>query len=123
MKGMFVNDNGCIHYAILLARGVKTIETRSRNMLSALIGERVAIVRTHRGKAPHIVGYCTITGSKFCKAEDFDKYFSEHYVSSQSKYAPDGTGKWFYFCSDAESCDPFPLPADAIRHGRSWCEL
>lgn len=123
MYGIFVNDNGCMHYAILLATGLKTIETRSRDMLAKLVGQRVAIVRTHSGKAPHIVGYVTITGKAFCKTEDFDKYFDQHLVQPSSKYAPTGRGKWFYFCSDAETCKHYPLPADAVRHGRSWCEF
>ena len=92
-------------------------------MLAQLVGKRVAIVRTHREKSPHIVGYVTITGKAFCKAEDFDKYFNQHYVSPVSKYAPSESGKWFYYCADAESCDPYPLPKDAVRHGRSWCEF
>lgn len=124
MYGMFVNDNGCVHYALLLACGIKTIETRNRNMLSALVGQRVAIVRTHREKNPTVVGYVTITGSMFCNAEDFSKYENQHYVMPGSKYAPrDGKGKWFYFCENAKICDHYPLPKDAVRHGRSWCEF
>ena len=124
MKGIFVNENGCIPYAALIANGYKTIETRNRNMLSACVGERVAIVRTHRNWKPLIVGYVTITGSSFCKAEDFDKYYDQHYVSSTSGYAPqNGRGKWFYYCKDAETCYPKDLPEDTVRHGRSWCEF
>ena len=123
MYGIFVNDNGCVHYAILLSRGVKTIETRNRDMLSALVGKRVAIVRTHREKSPHIVGYVTITRKEFCAAEDFGKYENQHLVMPQSKYAPqNGRGKWFYFCEDAEACEAYPMPKNAVRHGRSWCE-
>lgn len=132
MKGIFVNETGCVHYALMLAHGHKTIETRNRDMLSACVGERVAIVRTrrnvHGGYKPQIVGYVTITRKAFCKAEDFDKWFwnphgDSHLVAPQSKYAPqNGKGKWFYFCSDAEACVPYPLPDNAVRHGRSWCE-
>lgn len=124
MYGIFVNERGCIPYPFLLVCGYKTIETRNKNMLSALVGKRVAVIRTGRGRTPTVIGYVTITGSTFCKAEDFDKYFNQHCVQPGSAYAPqNGRGKWFYFCSDAETCDHFPLPKDAVRHGRSWCEF
>lgn len=123
MKGIFVNENGCVPYAALIASGIKTIETRNRNMLSACVGERVAVIRTHRNWKPLIVGYVTITGSSYCKAEDFDKYYRQHCVSPVSGFAPqNGRGKWFYYCADAETCYPKDLPENIVRHGRSWCE-
>lgn len=129
MKGMFVNESGGVHYALMLAHGLKTIETRNRDMLSALVGERVAVIRTRHGKTPQIVGYVTITRKAFCKAEDFDKYFENrvngsHFVLPQSRFYPhDGRGKWFYFCEEAEACAPCAIPENAVRHGRSWCEF
>lgn len=123
MYGIFVNETNSMPYARLLAAGVKTIETRNRNMLSVLVGKRVAIVRTMRDRNPVVLGYVTITRSMFCNAEDFGKYENQHFVQPTSKYAPNGRGKWFYFCEDAEKCVPFPLPANAVRHGRSWCEF
>ena len=125
MKAMFVNQQtySSIRYADLIVNGYKDIETRGRNMLSALVGERVAVVRTIHGKKPMIVGYVDVIGASFCKTEDFDKYFNRHCVCFNSKYAPHGKGKWFYYLANAEACDPFPLPASAIRHGRSWCEF
>ena len=124
MYGIFVNENGCVPYASALVSGIKTIETRNRNMLSALVGKRVAIVRTKKGCDPWILGYVTITGSSFCKACDFDKYFDQHLVQPGSAYAPqNGKGKWFYYVADPETCYPKELPASTIRHGRSWCEF
>lgn len=124
MKGIFVADNGCMKYALYLANGTKAIETRSRNMLSACVGdERIAIIRTQKHKPPCIVGYAKIVRSSFCKAEDFDKFYALHLVQPNSKYACHGKGKWFYWMAHAEECKPYPLPANAIRHGRSWCEF
>lgn len=123
MKGIFVADNGCKKYACYLAAGAKVIETRSKNMLSACVGERVAIIRTQKHKPPCVVGYATIVRASFCKAEDFDKFFDLHLVQPGSKYACHGKGKWFYHLADAEKCEPYPLPSSAIRHGRSWCEF
>lgn len=123
MKGIFVADCGCMKYALYLASGAKVIETRAKNMLSACVGERVAIIRTQKGKPPCVVGYAKIVRASFCKAEDFDKYFDLHCVQPGSKYAPNGKGKWFYWMANAEECRPYVLPRDAVRHGRSWCEF
>lgn len=123
MKGIFVNENGCIPYARLIAEGYKKIETRSKNMLSACVGERVAIVRTRRHKAPLILGYATIVRSTFCKAEEFQQYFDLHLVRPGTAYDCKGRGKWFYWMEDAQECEPYPLPSSAVRHGRSWCEF
>lgn len=125
MKAAFVNQlsHAGVPYADLLVGGQKTIESRSRNMLSALVGERIAIVKTIKGKKPMVVGYVNIVRSSFCKAENFDKFFNQHFVPPGSAYDVKGRGKWFYFVENAERCEPFPLPAYAVRHGRSWCEF
>lgn len=125
MKAMFVNQlsHQGVKYADLIAQARKLVETRSRNMLSALVGERVAIVRTVRGKKPMVIGYVDVVGASFCKAEDFRKYFDLHLVPAGSAYDVSGKGKWFYHLANAETCDPYPLPSSAIRHGRSWCEF
>ena len=123
MKAIFVNENGCSHYAQLIVKGLKDIETRSRNMLSALVGERVAVVKTRRGKNPMIIGYVDIVASEFCSASEFDKFYDHHFVHPQSMYACNGKGKWFYWLANAEECEPYALPSSAIRHGRSWCEF
>ena len=123
MKGMFVADWAWKPYAYLLAIGLKTIETRNKDMLSALVGERVAVISTRKGRQPIVVGYVTVTGKSFCKAEDFRKYDNQHLVPEGSKFDVHGKGKWFYHVADAETCDPYFLPTSAIRHGRSWCEF
>lgn len=127
MYGIFVNERGAGFYARWIVTGNKTIETRNRDMLSALVGKRVAVVRTRKSTipntAPMVVGYVTITGKSFCEANDFHKYFMQHMVSEGSAYDVNSKGKWFYYLADAEKCEPYPLPKDAIRHGRSWCEF
>ena len=123
MRGIFVNENGCIHYASMIVAGWKKIETRSRDMLGALVGDRVAIVRTRRGKSPVIVGYARIAKKHFCPAEEFRAFESLHFVPEGSAYDCHGKGKWFYWMEDAEVCDPYILPKNAVRHGFSWCEF
>lgn len=122
MKAMFVNENGCIHWADAIVGGYKKIETRNRNMLWQLEGERVAVVKTRRNKSPMVVGYVRIVGKQFVSREQFPKLFHLHCVPTGSEYDAHGKGKWCYYLAGAEKCDPYPLPKNAVRHGRSWCE-
>lgn len=122
-KGIFVNQNGCIPYAELIAKALKPYETRSKNMLSALVGERVYIIRTKRNKKPMIIGQATIEYGFFVKAECFDAYRKLTFIPEGSSYDCHGKGKWLYKMGNAEECEPFELPSSAIRHGRSWCEF
>lgn len=125
MVGIFVNENGGIRYAQAIVQGYKPVETRSRNMLGKLIGNRVAVVRTRRGKNPMIVGYATIE-----RADWFCQAVANGVEMRRFTRIPEGSihdsgpkGKWFYWLSHPEVCDPYPLPADAVRQGRSWCEF
>ena len=118
MKAMFVNSKE-VPYASLIVAGDKVFETRSRNMLSALVGERVAVVETGRG-VPMVVGYVNVVSASHynhftaCDAYEFT------YVPGHSKYA---SNQWFYRLSEPKRCSPYPLPSSAVRHGRSWCEF
>lgn len=123
MKGMFVNSNGCIPYAECIVAGAKTIETRNRNMLRQLVGERVAVVRTKRGKNPTIVGDVLILSGMFLTEREMEEVRDKTLIPPGSKYDCHGRGKWCYFLGDARKCEPYPLPADAVRHGISWVEF
>ena len=122
MAGIFVNENGGIRYAEAIVKGIKLAETRNRDMLSKLVGERVAIVRTRRGKKAEVIGYVTIMHKQFCFMEHFRDLEKYHLVPEGSKYDATSKGKWLYWMDGAEECTPFPLPSDAVRHGMSWCE-
>lgn len=122
MYGIFVNSDGCVPYADAIVDGYKAVETRNRNMLKDLVGERVAVIRTRRGKNPTVVGYVDIGDAYFCPAAVFDQHRDLTLVPSGSRYDVNGRGKWLYDLWNAERCEPYPLPSDAVRHGRSWCE-
>ena len=57
------------------------------------------------------------------RAEEFEKNFYKHLVPYWSNYYTSANGKWFYHLANAEECTPYPLPENAVRHGRSWCEF
>lgn len=120
MKGIFVNEDGGIHYATAIVSGLKTIETRSRNMLASLVGKRVAIVRTRRGQNPVVVGYADIVWAERNGEPWMHNHRHMTLIPEGSKY--DTGSRWCYFLGRAERCEPYPLPANAVRHGRSWCE-
>ena len=129
--GIYINEDE-IPFATLIAEGKKEVETRTRDMLGKLVGERVALISTGKNKWPMIVGLATITAKQFVpdhlldtqegrkitcipKGSKYDKY-------SYSKKAQ-CYGKWCYVMRWPEAFKPIPLPEDIIRHGRSYCEL
>lgn len=121
MKAVFINECGPLRYASRIADGEKLIETRTRDMLKALVGERVAIVRTGRG-ASQVIGYVRIVSKVFVWRRFFQTLYPLHLVPAGSQFDCTGAGKWCYMLEGAEACEPYPVPADAVRHGRVWCE-
>ena len=119
---MFVNADG-FDFADAIVRGDKVIETRNRAMLDKLIGERVAVVRTKRGRKPEVIGTVFVKFAFHFGPKDFEIYREDTLIPVGSKYDCTEKGKWCYFLRDAAPCEPFPLPADAVRHGISWVEF
>ena len=124
-KGIFVNENGSVPYAKAICQRIKPVETRSKNMLSACVGEEVAIIRTRRGKAPTVIGYATIYRATHETQKVMNSAFMRKLtlIPEGSAYDSGASGKWCYWLMDAYECKPYPLPSSAIRHGRSWCEF
>lgn len=124
MYGIFVHEKPHgVPYAAALVNGYKKAESRSKDMLSALVGERVAVIRTAKGNAPEVVGYVTITRKSFHNVADFRRLYLYHLVPSGSDFDAHGKGKWLYWVDDPEPCEHYVLPSSAVRHGRSWCEF
>lgn len=85
VKGFNINDKKQAFTELILA-GLKTEETRKTHSLDPLIGKRVAIIRTGRGKAT-IVGTCTIEGfTEYRNEEDWSAAYNRHRVERGSKY-------------------------------------
>lgn len=123
MKGMFINCDGP-DYAGAIVKRLKTIETRNRNMLRELVGEWVAVVKTKRGHKPMVIGTVFVVSAQpIEKYEAFEFYREWTLIPRGSKFDFNGTRKWFYFLACGEPCEPYELPANAVRHGRSWCEF
>lgn len=122
MKAIFVRNTRELKYADKLANHSKIAESRTRDTLSAVMWEEIAIIRTGSGK-PMVIGYGFI-GSKICVDKElFDEFFKDHCVPSGSKYdCPEDGFKWLYYFDYAFTCNPYPVPKNAVRHGRVWCE-
>lgn len=121
MKGIYVNDDE-FPFTTYIVNGVKTIETRTKDMLYRLHGHRVAIIRTKKGKAPEVVGYATLTGRFKMSAEELRVMRDSTCIPVGSSYDIKDGYKWGYRLSEAKKCDPYPVPKEAIKHGRSWAE-
>lgn len=123
MYGIFVNEDGGVRYAQAIVQRVKPIETRTRNVFKQLVGERVAIIRTRRNKKPTIIGYARIKEAVFHTSDALDYLRDMTLIPVGSKYDSTSRGKWCYILGEAEECEPYELPHDAIRHGRSYAEF
>lgn len=124
MKAIYVRDARAVKYAEAIAGAYKPLETRARDMLGKLVGERVAIIRTGAGKQPVVVGFATIASKRWVKAgKEWEDLQTLHLIPPGSKYDCHGKGKWCYLMTGAEPCKPFPVPPSRINHGRAWCEF
>ena len=123
MIGIFINDQE-FPYSAFILNGFKTYETRNRQTLRGLVGRRVAIIRTGKGR-PMVVGEIDLGGAQIVDAEEFLHVVSCTYVfPDSSRYPRPGQKKVCYRVSNPEWYPvAYPLPADAIRHGRVWCEF
>ena len=119
MRGIFVNENE-YPYAQEICLRLKTIETRSKNMLRSCVGERVAVICTRANCYPLVLGYVDITEAHRKNWVFLDHNRSRTRIPVGSKF--DTPIRWCYFLANATPCSPYPLPANAVRHGRSWCE-
>ena len=122
MKCVFVHSTKKEPYAVLLAAGLKNEETRTRNTLKGLAYETVAIAETGNGR-PTVVGYVMFGAGQKMYYKAFRDHFQYHLVPRFSKYdcKPDGF-KWVYTVLSCQECEPYPVPENAVRHGRVWCE-
>jgi len=121
--GIYVSNERRTPWAGWIVSGLKEIETRNKNMLGKLVGERVAVIATGN-HPPLIVGYVTITSALHVGKDLFDRRFRKYtMIEKGDRYDCTEKGKWLYYLSDAEACNPMALPENIIRHGRSYVEF
>ena len=103
---------------------LKLDETRTRNMLRAVVGQRVYLAETGKGqplcRCTAVIGEPVPIRSRAA----WERLRSEHRVPAGSQYdwQPETTVKYLYPISDVRPCFPFTPPED-VRHGRVWMEF
>lgn len=112
MYGININCKDIDYIAMILAHR-KTIETRRKNTLKSLVGQRVGLIRTGKGPAM-LVGYATISAVKVYEdKKSFRRDYKQHRVKPRSAY--DITDrKHGYILTDVVACDPVPVTTRGI---------
>lgn len=121
---VFINCRLFPFIAWILA-GRKLYETRTRNTLRALVGQRVFLAETGRGGRPVIRASAVITEAfPVDNRKSWNKLRRHTMVMKGSVYDwNDSTRrKWLYKLDDVQPVNPF-VPPEGVRHGRVWMEL
>lgn len=114
MKAFNINDKR-IPFTDYILDGMKTVETRRTPSLHSLIGKRVGIIRTGKGRAM-LVGYVTIMSCVRYESEvEFSSNYDRHLVPHGSEYdIASGGVKYGYVLADPERCEPIPVTSKGI---------
>lgn len=123
MKIVFIN---CSRFPFVdwILQGLKRYETRNRDTLGVLSGQRVFIAETGKGKS--IVRCSAVIGEGLKIEHPFiwDSLRYSHRVEAGSDFDwKTGTkAKWIYLLKDVQPVTPFH-PQEGVRHGRVWMEV
>lgn len=125
--GIFVNCKETPFVDLIMAHR-KRFETRTKDVFGKIFDYAhasfadVALIETGNG-VPMIKGQARLQHGCFVEADVFSKCIKEiACIDDGSKYDSD-KGKWCYPITWAYKTRTFPLPKNAVRHGRSWCEF
>jgi predicted transcriptional regulator len=121
MPIVFIN---CLVFDFIFAimTGKKLYETRTRNTLKQLVGKRVFLCKTGKGKklvmCSAIIESITIVDN----VKSWKQYRKACCIATGSKYdyIP-GTKKYLYRLTDVKPVKAF-VPAEGKRHGYVWME-
>lgn len=103
--------------------GRKVYETRTRDMLRALVGQRVYLAETGRGRSvvrcSAVIGGPVVASSRSA----WRKFMRAACIAPGSMYdwKPKTKKKYLYPVMDVHPVPPFH-PAEGARHGRVWME-
>ena len=120
MPGIYINCS-ILPFITWILAGRKRYETRTRNMLRALVGQRVALIETGNGPAM-VRGYATICAPEYVPYDHVQARQRAKILGTPYDI-PEGGRKVFYYLTDIKKCTPYPVPADRINHGRAWTEF
>lgn len=121
MYAVYINCR-LIPFLDLILSGMKAYETRSRDMLRSLVGQRVYLVETGTGPVPMVRASAVIASARSVPFSDVVARRSACIAGTSYDIKPGGT-KVFYRLMDVQPVAPFPVPACRINHGRSYTEF
>lgn len=121
---IYIHDTKLEPYTELIMSRAKTIETRNRDSLRQLVGQRVGIIRTRAGHSAELVGAATITGKFFADSEYLDEIRDQTCIPTDSKYNNE-RGKWCYILRDPAKLEqPIELSAlPVVKRNMSYAVL
>lgn len=101
----------------------KTYETRSRNTLGALVGQRVLLAETGHGRPVVRCSAIIRCAVPVSDRKTWNAMRKATRVPRGSKYdwKPGTRRKWLYMLDNVAYCIPFH-PEEGVRHGRTWME-
>jgi hypothetical protein len=102
--------------------GLKLYETRNRNTLKNTIGKRIYIAETGKNRRPIIRCIASIGNPIVIDSiKDFNRYRRQTKIKKGScfDFIP-GRKKYLYPLSNIKKLIPFPMPKNAIYHGRIY---
>lgn len=111
--GVNINDRAAPYTSMILA-GTKTIETRRTRSLDSVVGKRVGIVRTGRGKATLVATATVGEPVRYGSPEAFRADHHRHQVEPGSPHDCDASGKWGYPLELVEPVTPTVITSRGI---------
>ena len=123
--GIYVHSSSGIPYAEAIIQGIKPIETRSRDTLGHLVGQRVLLIRTRSGHEADVIGDILISGKTFRTASELENMRDLTLIPPGSKFDCHGNGKWCYTVSEPHRYEWVKPLSDytVIRRTMSWALL
>ena len=94
---IYIHDTKAEPFTDWILDGKKTIETRTRNVLYNMLGNRVLIIRTRSGHDAEIVGSVFINDYGFYTKEQLDEMRDKTCIAPESRFNECKAGKWCYF--------------------------
>jgi len=118
--GVYIN---CARFPFVswILQGKKTYETRTKDMLSSLIGKQIFLVET--GKGPPVArGTAVLSSVKNVTFSDVKKRKAAMIDNTDYDIIPGGK-KYFYKLVKVRKIEPFLLPDSRLNHGRAFTEF
>lgn len=107
----------------LILAGKKVYETRNKNTLKRLMGKTVYLAETGKGKAV-VKAVCTITDLvTVTDKATYNRYRKQTQVKHGSIYDFTGNVKYLYKLDNVKAVNPFPVPGNAVKHGRIYATV